>query len=69
MSNHDVLLWENPVGGRTMSGKPLPPGWVWTCSCNQGSGVSSGWGFATEDDANEAADWHLLPYQQGAGDE
>lgn len=63
---HDVLLWENPPGGRTIRGYVLPPGWVWTCSC-KGKG-SSGHGFTTEEAANEAAEWHLLPFRQGEAD-
>lgn len=58
MSEHDVLVWSNPPGGRTSRGIGLPAGWVWTCSCKRAG--SSGSGFPTEEAASEAADWHIL---------
>lgn len=63
MNGHDVLLWENPPGGRNMRGEVLPDGWVWTCECK-----TSGTGFPTEATADEAAEFHLLPYRLAVSD-
>lgn len=58
MNDHDVLVWQNPPGGRTSQGEVLPAGWVWTCSCKNGN--HTGTGFPTEDAADEAAEFHIL---------
>jgi hypothetical protein len=49
-----ILVWGPAAEGeRSMSGRRLPAGWVWTCGCG-GSGV----GLADEDAADEAAALH-----------
>lgn len=52
---HEPLVW-GPAseGERTSSGRMLPAGWVWTCTCHQG-----GEGFPTEDDAANEATLHV----------
>jgi hypothetical protein len=52
--SHDVLVWgPNPAGGRNSRGDVLPPGWVWSCSCD-----ASGSGLSSEDVADDAATLH-----------
>jgi hypothetical protein len=54
-SIHDVLVWGPASDGeRTSSGRVLPAGWVWCCSCGL-----SGAGFATEDEACDDSDTHV----------
>jgi D-glycero-D-manno-heptose 1,7-bisphosphate phosphatase len=50
---HDVLVWGAQEGERTASGRVVPAGWVWTCSCGE-----LGVGHPSEDAASDAAEQH-----------
>lgn len=51
---HEVLVWGPASGGqRTASGRTLPAGWVWTCTCGAFAD-----GLPTEESADNDALGH-----------
>lgn len=52
---HQIVVW-GPAseGQRTISGKTVPAGWVWTCCCGR-----SEVGLPSEDVADQMADAHV----------
>jgi hypothetical protein len=56
---HHVLVWGPAAEGeRTSTGRVLPAGWVWSCSCGL-----SGVGFPSEDEAGDDSETHEALWQ------